>query len=586
MNTLVSRAILSVIPTALIAVDSSDMIIFANASAARLLQTPRDHLEGGSIARFVDPGETISPQTHTVTFATIAGHIEVVVAAKELLIDDQILRVVLLKPPTPQSNDLADIIIDFQKSQTDPFEYVCNALVKMSVAKYACIRSTTSTQCDILASTTDNREIFVQEPSISRSVSRDGHTHVELVIVPHPQQGLRAHDLRSIDVFIALLHLRMDTSESAWDAVGSETALALALKAGDMGMCFFDTTRGDAFLSDQLATWCSIDNETFPGTLNAWLATFREDDRTRITALFAELDRHKKFKTIVHIETLEGVQRLELTGRPLHENSSAEWVAIAREYSNEEEVQAAWQTRIAMEEAARVEAEELLENFEKTLTSTLLPTTSDVSIVHSRQDAGTWHIVRPLNAHTSVYAIGAVTATNRAQAVVDATICATMADVIATHCDDVDLFVELLCDHARARDIETTIAAVRVVDGTVSACTHAGASVFISGRPFTGTETITATTAISLSTHSVASPDTIDVAANGRPWKIMTSVVEVVSLPDETPYLNDNSQGISTGDTHSREELIEDDENENNDIVHEPAHDNVTPFRSGSISPS
>lgn len=85
-----------------------------------------------------------------------------------------------------------------------------------------------------------------------------------------------------------------------------------------------------------------------------------------------------------------------------------------------------------MEEATRLEAENSLEEFENILRDTLLPTSSDVSIVHSRQDAETFHIVRPINETSSIYGVGAITTNSRSQAVVGAAIVATIADVLAT----------------------------------------------------------------------------------------------------------------------------------------------------------
>lgn len=63
--------------------------------------------------------------------------------------------------------------------------------------------------------------------------------------------------------------------------------------------------------------------ETFTGTIDAWLDTFRDDDHSRIATLFGELEKHKKFKTVVNIHTLEDDMRVELVGRPLHEKQHA-----------------------------------------------------------------------------------------------------------------------------------------------------------------------------------------------------------------------------------------------------------------------
>lgn len=526
-----TRAVLHALPTAIIALDSTDTIILANAAASRLLGTSREHLEGGSLARFISPDVSISSNSTLVTFTLSQGPLSLSAISKELVVDDNVIRVILLRAPKARHDiSVTKFVTGLSLSPANPFQYVCDALVSLSITRHACIRSTTDTKCDVLASTTDSHEVFTQSPTISRTISKDEVTEIELVIIPDSLHGLTSDDLSVVDMFVSLLQLGVDGQENASDASGSETALALALKAGEMGMCFFDTSNRDCYLSDRLATWCSIDPDKFAGTIEAWLETFTDDDRKRISELFSELEKHKKFKTVVQIHTLEQDLRLELFGRPLNENSSAEWVAIARPFRDEQEVEAAWQTRIAMEESARIEAETSLETFESALVGTLLPTTSDVSIIHSRQDAGTWHIVRPLDTRTCVYAVGAVTASNRSQAVIDATITATIADVLASQTLNVDEYVEMIRDHARARDIETTIAGVRVVNGKISSATHAGASVFISGRSFVGEQTIEATTALSLSTHSQATVESIDVAANGRPWRIMNTVIEVVPV--------------------------------------------------------
>ena len=588
----ITRAILHALPTAVLVLDSEDTIILANASASRLLETPRPHLEGGPLSRFVSKHTHLSSNAQPITFSTTSGEIELDAIAKELVVNDVVVRVVLLRAFSQRNeNTLAAFVSGLTKSPADPFSFVCEALVSLGITKYACVRSTSSTQCEIIASTTGETEIFSKSPSIARSISKDETTNLELVILPNANHGLTSDDLATVDMFISLLQLRVDKTESASDASGSETALALALKAGDMGMCFFDTSKGDCYLSDRLATWCGINTETFSGTIDGWLESFREDDQTRIKKLFAELDQHNKFKTVVNVHTLEQDLRLELFGRPLHDQSTSEWVAIIRPYRDEQEVEAAWQTRIAMEESARVEAETNLESFEKTLTGTLLPTTSDVSIIHSRQDAGTWHIVRPLDAHTCIYALGAVTASNRTQAIVDATIISTIADVLASHSTDIEEFLVLVRDHARARDIETTISAVRVVNGEISAATHAGASVYISGKSLVGKETIQTTTAMSLSSHSEATPETIDVAANGRPWRIMTTVIEVISNIETEEIIDLNEPEIKTEEkAESDSQMLENigtitgqgskkyqDSNRNQ---------NVSPFRSGSINPS
>lgn len=601
---LVSRAILHTLPTAVLALDSNDTVIFSNTAAQKLLQTPKENLEGGSLSRFIDSKDKLSTSISTITFSSPHGELKLNAVAKELVVDDLSLRVVLLKSQSTRDEaKLAKIVSQLSSSTSNHFDFVCQALVDLGITKNVCVRSTTSTVCEYLASSNESVDIFSTKPTVSRTISKDDFTHVEILIVPDSTNGLTEDDLNIIDMFISLLHLKVDTQENASDASGSETALALALKAGDMGMCFFDTKSQDAYLSDRLATWCGINPENFDGSIKTWLNSFEKEDASRISKLFSELEEHKKFKTVVNIHTLEQDIRLELVGRPLHENSSTEWVAIARQYRDEQEVEAAWQTRIAMEESARIEAEESLEKFEKTLTDTLLPTTSDVTIIQSRQAAGTWHIARPVDPYTYVFAVGSVTASNRTSAIVDATITTTIADVLALQTKDIETFIEQLRDHVRARDIETTIAGVRVVGANVSAATHAGASVFISGKPFSGKQTIESTTAIALSSHSQATPETVEVAANGRPWKIMTTVTEVISIIETKETVPDTNTeksspvNIEVQDPFSFNKEIEYElEEDSEDIGKITGHDlteeseskpaNVAHIRSGSINPN
>ncbi|HQZ15106.1 MAG TPA: hypothetical protein PLT55_04625, partial [Acidimicrobiia bacterium] len=221
----------------------------------------------------------------------------------------------------------------------------------------------------------------------------------------------------------------------------------------------------------------------------------------------------------------------------------------------------------------------------------------------------------------SVYCVGAVTAESRSQAIIDSTVLTTIADVLASQVQDVDKYVALIRDHARARDIETTIAAVRVVNGHISSATHGGASVFISGRSFTGSIQIAETTALSLSSHSQATTESIEVASNGRPWRIMTSVVEVVSVINtntnkavdnsktQDPIFNMNERSSDafseTVDLTSDEfETLSDEEQmpvqeeleeledlgtitgQNRAIKRNHDGENVMQFRSGSINPN
>ena len=257
-----------------------------------------------------------------------------------------------------------------------------------------------------------------------------------------------------------------------------------------------------------------------------------------------------------------------------------------------------------MEEAARIEAENSLVEFENVLHDTLLPTTSDVTIVHSRQDAGTFHIVRPINESTSLYGVGAITTNSRTQAVVGAAIVATIADVLASKTQNVEEYVKLIRDHARARDIETSMSAVLVTNETIHSASIGGASVYISGKQFSGTLKVTANTAISLSSHSEASPDSVEVAANGRPWKIMTSVIETLSHIETNNDLNENIISlddeysgaykspiikpiISVSEANTKGYDKDDEDAEKEDLnISLPANENVRAFRSGTITPS
>lgn len=601
LNSPVARAILHALPTAVIALDSLDNILVANNSASKLLGIPRENLEGGPLARFTTQASEISSSTHAITFSTGVADLTLAVAAKDVVVDNDSIRVLLLRGSTTrQDNTLVKLINDFSTSSKDPYVYICQAMVDLSITKYACVKSNGDVSA-VLASTTESIEIFETSPTIERQISQDDTTNISLVLIPDGVHGLTRDDLSIVDMFIALIHMRRNSQETALDASGSETALALALKAGDMGMCFFDTSRGDCYLSDRLATWCGINTDTFSGTLTEWINTFREDDRLRISTLFAQLPEHKKFKTVVNIHTLESDARLELHGRPLHENSTHEWVAIVKPFRDEQEVEAAWHTRIAMEESSRIEAETNLEVFESTLVETLLPTSSDVSIVHSRQDAGTWHIARPFGLHSHIYAVGAVTGPSRSHAIIGATMTATIADVLSSQVQDIDTFISLVRDHARARDIETSIAAVRVEGNKITSSSLGGASVYISGRSFSGEMNVEATTAMNVSSHSEASVENIDVAANGRPWRILSTVIEHVSVID---LADEKVKEDQTSESHSYEydEANEDDESYDSEYNalntvdkksqnpttenNQSKPTNVLPMRSGSITPN
>ncbi len=573
-NSVFTRAILHALPTAIIALDPNSSIISANTSAAKLLGIPRNVLEGGPISRFVKPGTEFSTQTSKVAFITPEKNIELIVASRDIIVEDTTIKVLLLKRTSSRSeNLLLEKITEISTTDIDAYEYVCKSLVELQVTESASIVTTTDGIKEFIYSTDANSEALTSH-SIARTIFKDENTHTELLVIPDSTKGLTQNDLSIVDMFIALLKLRLSTQENATDASGSETALALALKAGDMGMCFFDTSKNECYLSDHLANWCGINPETFEGNLDSWIDTFEADDAKRIKTLFKELDEHNKFKTVVHVSTLEDNIRLELHGKPLTDSGSSEWVVIAKPYRDEQEVEAAWQTRISMEEAARIDAESELDKFESFLVESLIPTTSDVSIMHSRQDAGTWHIARPFGGNTHVFAVGAVSANNRQEAVVGAVLVATMADVLANKVDTVNELVDLIRDHARARDIETSISAVKVVGNKLYSASAGGASTYISGKSFTGKKTIETTTALNLSSHSEASPENIEVAANGRPWKILSTVVEVINLSEKTKNKEPNPRIESKLEPQPEETKV----------VEVPK--NVSPFRSGSISPS
>ena len=594
-NEPILRAILHSLPNAVIAVDETDNILVANNGAAKLLNTKRNYLEGGSIYRYMFPRDTISGSIQTISFSTPNGKIELSCISKELQVDESFIKVILLKKnDTGTSSNLLSLK-EFAKDQSDPYQELCKLLVSENIASQCQVVMKSNNQTQYLASSTDYTETEINlkdlTPTVEILISQNEHETIQLVLAPSSTHGLNAGDLELIDLFISIIHLKVNSEETSSDANGSEAALALALKSGAMGLCFFDTKTKDCYLSERLSQWCGIDPESFDGKISSWVRTFSPNDASRVGQLFHNLEDQNKFKTIVTIGPLnEAERRLEISARPISEKNGNQWVAIVNEYKDENEVIAAWQTRIAMEESTRIEAENSLEEFENILHDTLLPTTSDVSIMHSRQDAGTFHIVRPINETSSIYGVGAITTNSRGQAVIGAAIVATIADVLASKTTDVDEFVKLIRDHARARDIETSMSAVLVSNDTIHAASIGGASVYISGKPFNGELKISANTAISLSSHSEASPDSVEVAANGRPWKIMTSVIEVrghidtninsgniISLDDE--FYGAYKSPLSNDDSETKPEPKDNESIEQN-------NDNVRSFKSGSISPS
>ena len=598
-NESILRAILHSLPNAVIALDDSDNILVANTGAARLLKTKREHLEGGSIFRFLLPNENISSTAHSVNFNTAEGNIALQCISKEVQVDDESIKVILLRRETNESQSLLNSVKSFSLDDSDPYQKLCETLIIENIASKCEVVFSSNQQNEVIASANNGIDIDKIDSStstITHKISEDDNQKLSLILVPSSTHGLTKNDLELIDLFISLIHLKVRSEETSSDADGSEAALALALKSGSMGLCFFDTSTKDCYLSDRLASWCGINPEKFDGTLQSWVSTFAPQDASRVNELISKLPEQKKFKTLVNLSTLEeGEKRIEISGRPINENNRHQWVAIVKEFNDKSEVEAAWKTRIAMEEAARVEAENSLEDFENILHDTLLPTTSDVSIVSSRQDAGTFHIVRPINETSSIYGVGAITTNDRTHAVVGAAIVATIADVLATKTTNIEEYVNLIRDHARARDIETTMAAVLVSNSTINAASVGGASVYISGKAFNGTQEISATTAISISSHSEASPDSVEVAANGRPWKIMTSVIEVLGHIDtdaqikssakNNEYNDDDFYGEYKGPSIAAKAESKDEKDE---IVslEENAGDNVSTFRGGSISPS
>lgn len=598
-NESILRAILHSLPNAVLTLDDSDNILVANTGAARLLKTKREYLEGGSIYRFMLPSENISSNSHTINFNTSESPIALQCISKEIQVDDDSIKVILLRKESGESKTLLNLVKMFSTSLNDPYQMLCETLIEENIASKCEVILASNNQNDILASANNSADITKIDsstPTINQIISKDDSQSINLVLVPSSTHGLTKNDLELIDLFISLIHLKVRSEETSSDADGSEAALALALKSASMGLCFFDTSTKDCYLSDRLASWCGINPDNFDGTLNSWIATFTPSDASRVHELISTLPNQKKFKTLISLSTLQdGEKRIEISGRPINDNNNHQWVAIVKEFNDKSEVEAAWKTRIAMEEAARIEAENALEDFENILHDTLLPTTSDVSLVSSRQDAGTFHIVRPISETSSLYGVGAITTNDRTHAVVGAAIVATIADVLASKTTNIDDYVTLIRDHARARDIETTMAAVLVSNSTINAASIGGASVYISGKAFNGTLDISATTAISLSSHSEASPDSVEVAANGRPWKIMTSVIEVLSHIDtdaqikfsakDNEYNDDEFYGEYRGPTSTtkNEETVNEEKIIN---LEQNPGDNVSTFRGGSISPS
>lgn len=85
--------------------------------------------------------------------------------------------------------------------------------------------------------------------TIDINISEDDNQKIQLSLIPSSNHGLNKEDLQLIDLYICLIQLKVQSQETSSDASGSEAALALALKSGSMGLCFFDTITSDCYLS-------------------------------------------------------------------------------------------------------------------------------------------------------------------------------------------------------------------------------------------------------------------------------------------------------------------------------------------------
>ena len=121
-NESILRAILHSLPNAVIALNDSDIILVSNSGASKLLQTKRDHLEGGSIYRYLQPGENISNTANTVIFNTSNGNISLTCISKEIQVDDESIKVILLKEPTNETSTLLNTVKEFSNSDLDPYQ--------------------------------------------------------------------------------------------------------------------------------------------------------------------------------------------------------------------------------------------------------------------------------------------------------------------------------------------------------------------------------------------------------------------------------------------------------------------------------
>ena len=128
-NESILRAILHSLPNALLALDESENILLANIGAAKLLKTKREHLEGGSIYRFLLPGENISTSASNVEFNTSAGNILLACVSKEIQVDEDSIKVILLKKPTPEGTSLLNSVKEFSNDQENPYQKLCDILI-------------------------------------------------------------------------------------------------------------------------------------------------------------------------------------------------------------------------------------------------------------------------------------------------------------------------------------------------------------------------------------------------------------------------------------------------------------------------
>ena len=133
-NESILRAILHSLPNAVIALDDSDNILVANTGASKLLKTKREHLEGGSIFRFLLPNENISSTAHSVNFNTSEGNIALQCISKEVQVDDESIKVILLRRESNESQSLLSSVKSFSLDDSDPYQKLCETLISENIA--------------------------------------------------------------------------------------------------------------------------------------------------------------------------------------------------------------------------------------------------------------------------------------------------------------------------------------------------------------------------------------------------------------------------------------------------------------------